>query len=177
MLCCYAYEILAGEQCPSTEVLLCRAWQKHCLETGMEDQMHPVIRRTKNGKPFFSQIPVFLSVSHSGRWWVCVFSDARVGVDIQEMKAMNWEHISRRYFTPAEQIYCTQEGKTGFFRIWTRKEAIVKLRDSTLGKCLSTVNTLKQQNLHYVEVKMDPAYCCTIATASERKPLCVRRIR
>lgn len=177
MLCCYAYEIPVEGHRPSTDVLLCLAWQQHCRETGTVSRMHPVIRRTDNGKPFFPQIPVFLSVSHSGQWWICVFSDRLVGVDIQKMTAMNWERISRRYFTPAEQIYCNREGKTGFFRIWTRKEAIVKLRDSTLGKCLSTVNTLEQQGLHYMEVELDPSYCCTIATSSERKPLCVRFIR
>ncbi|QHI71238.1 4'-phosphopantetheinyl transferase family protein [Aminipila terrae] len=85
-----------------------------------------VIKREKYGKPYFENIPVQFSISHSGQIWVCLMADFNVGIDIQFYKNLKYEKIAERFFTENEIEYIHQKGIDGFFQVWTRKEAYVK---------------------------------------------------
>lgn len=97
--------------------------------------------RGKKGKPFFLHHPeLFLSISHSGPYWVCALSGERIGVDIQERTRKRGEsqkaaeerlvRMADRHFQPEESDY-VQNGRAGtayqrFFEIWAAKESYVK---------------------------------------------------
>ncbi|QAT42597.1 4'-phosphopantetheinyl transferase family protein [Aminipila luticellarii] len=85
-----------------------------------------VIRRGKQGKPYFENVPVNFSVSHSGSLWVCLVAVFPVGVDIQLCKELPYEKLAKRFFTEEEAAYVQQKGAEAFFQVWTRKEAYVK---------------------------------------------------
>ncbi|MEI3518688.1 MAG: hypothetical protein V8R14_04530 [Clostridia bacterium] len=69
-------------------------------EKGINDV---VIMRTEKGKPYIDEsFGISLSVSHSGRYFVCLVGDAPVGVDVQEENRANIDAVSRRYFTEEE---------------------------------------------------------------------------
>lgn len=85
------------------------------------------IIREEKGKPYFSNIPIEFSLSHSGILWMCMFADMPCGLDVQEVKECAYEKIADRYYTTREQHYVKLWGLKGFFDIWVRKEA--------LGKC------------------------------------------
>ena len=85
------------------------------------------IQRTDRGKPFFVDIPVEFSLSHSGVMWMCMFSDTPCGLDLQEAEAdRDWEAIAKRRYTAEEQHYVDLWGVEGFYEIWVRKEAFGK---------------------------------------------------
>ena len=64
----------------------------------------------ENGKPSFKEYPDFqFNLSHSGDYVVGVFSDEKVGIDIQEMRTKE-RTIARRFFTRAEQVQIEQAG-------------------------------------------------------------------
>lgn len=86
----------------------------------------PVIKRGKHGKPFFENVPVSFSISHSGEIWVCLMADSNVGVDIQLCKNVKYEKISERFFTKNEVEFIKKQGIKSFFEVWTKKEAFVK---------------------------------------------------
>ena len=44
------------------------------------------IIRNRGKKPRFDNEGVYFSVSHSGKYWICAFSDMPIGVDIQQHK-------------------------------------------------------------------------------------------
>ena len=65
-------------------------------EKGISDA---VIMRTEKGKPYIDEsFGISFSVSHSGRYFVCLVGDAPVGVDVQEETRANIDAVSRRYF-------------------------------------------------------------------------------
>ena len=72
---------------------------------------------------------VYVSVSHSGPWAVCVTADAPVGVDVEVVRSAQ-EKFMRRVCSEQEMAYI-RPGDDGdcqrFWEIWTAKEALFKL--------------------------------------------------
>ncbi len=105
------------------------------------------IERTKAGKPYVSgeimvgeKLP-FVSVSHTGNQWFGAASWYPVGIDVEQVKSLDFAKLAGRFYSASEKEYCDKAGLSGFFRIWCRKEALVKIKGSTLGKGLSGFET------------------------------------
>ncbi|MBR4411094.1 MAG: 4'-phosphopantetheinyl transferase superfamily protein [Firmicutes bacterium] len=91
------------------------------------------IQRTEKGKPFIvyadsgkAVSDVHVSVSHSGGYWACVVSDRVCGLDLQEMRPAAAERLADRFFTLQEGRYIKEAGLSGFYELWTRREALAK---------------------------------------------------
>lgn len=115
---------------PSSEELLRRSLFEYNEDNNLgysRDSLNKerIIKNSK-GKPFFSDLKIKFSISHSGNLWICVFSDENVGIDIQEIKNINTKKIAKRYFSEEEYLYIDKNGLNSFFQIWTMKEAFVK---------------------------------------------------
>ncbi len=103
--------------------LLEKAWIEF-----MPGEKMPPVKKNKKGKPYFRGGSRHLSISHTGNFWACVFSDGLVGLDIQELKpAIPIEKIARRFFTPKETDLIIEKGEEAFYALWTRREAVGKL--------------------------------------------------
>lgn len=91
------------------------------------------IIRPKMGKPRFDGCEgLSFSVSHSGGLTCCAVSRDEVGFDIQQtLPDYRFADIARRFFSDAEHETVTsvgcEEQIQRFYRIWTAKEAYVKL--------------------------------------------------
>lgn len=101
----------------------------------------PIVR-TEAGQPRLSNgLPYRFSLSHSGRYAVCVLSDSAVGVDIQEHRSINVPELAERFFTAAEASWVrsapTEERDTRFLRLWTAKESVLKAEGLGLSGGLS----------------------------------------
>lgn len=81
---------------------------------------------TEKGKPCFKNGGIFFSISHSGEYWVCVFHDDPVGVDIQEVRKINAPAVSKRFFNRREALWLEANNYNDFFNVWTAKESYVK---------------------------------------------------
>ncbi len=85
----------------------------------------------KNGKPTFARFPSFhFSLSHAGKYAVCVTAATGVGCDV-EMIAPPREAVCRRLFTPEERGYVysfasPEERAKAFTRVWTLRESFGK---------------------------------------------------
>lgn len=81
------------------------------------------------GKPSVEKDGMYVSVSHSGPWAVCVTADAPVGVDVEVVRSAQ-EKFMRRVCSEQEMAYI-RSGDDGdcqrFWEIWTAKEALFKL--------------------------------------------------
>ena len=90
------------------------------------------ITTDKNGKPHFKNCEyLHFSLSHSGKMALCALSDKEIGADIQLMGDFN-EKICKKYFSHSEAQYVfsastKEEKEKRFFRIWSLKEAYVKM--------------------------------------------------
>jgi 4'-phosphopantetheinyl transferase len=69
-----------------------------------------------------------VSLSHSGGWVACAVSYVGpVGIDIEvHCLSRNFSEIAAAAFGPAETRRVAAHGASGFYRIWTLKEAMAK---------------------------------------------------
>ena len=129
------------EEKAAREALLKKAAAEHSKTTADFGR----ILRTPQGKPYFPEAPeLHFSVSHSGAYWACAFSDAPVGLDIQMHQHNSYERLANRFFHPEEAAYLAAKAFSpeAFFRIWTAKESYLKRTGEGLPGGLSTFSVL-----------------------------------
>lgn len=94
------------------------------------------IVRSERGKPSFAELPALcFNLSHSGEVVVAAFSDRPVGIDVERVVKRDFHAVAAGCFSPAEQkkIACSKAPLQEFYRLWTRRESIVKRRGEGLG--------------------------------------------
>lgn len=161
-----------------TEELILKAIEQFAVETGASyENMSREIYRTEKGKPYFNEIPVEISVSHTEDMWVCLINEGKypVGVDIQKIKGLNHERVAGRYFTDDEKSYMQANGDSAFFKIWTHKEAYAKFTGRGLTKELKEISTLNNSEVEFVDFDLKAGItgsCCV----KEKEELCIRMI-
>jgi 4'-phosphopantetheinyl transferase len=106
------------------------------------------LTRLANGKPIVTssagRAPLHFSLSHSGdQVLYAVTRTAEVGADVQRFRTdVDWRGLASRFFAPAEAIRLHSaeraSGRPGFYRLWTRKEAMAKADGRSLFWWLST---------------------------------------
>jgi 4'-phosphopantetheinyl transferase len=84
-----------------------------------------------NKKPFIKNtngVPVCYNVSHSGDWIVIAVAAAEIGVDTELINhTFEFKDIIAEYFNPGEINYINSEQSCErLFKLWTRKEALIK---------------------------------------------------
>lgn len=89
------------------------------------------IEFNKNGKPNITGVPYY-SISHSENTWAIIFSDAPCGLDIQYNKKAKLEKIAVKLYQEDEQESANKLGIDEFFRIWSRREALIKAAGSSV---------------------------------------------
>lgn len=94
------------------------------------------ISENEYGKPELSGENVYFNISHSNGAVVCAVSDKPVGVDIEYIKEMR-PGIINRCFTDNEKkaILSSRD----FYRLWTLKEAYVKMLGLGISHTLSLI--------------------------------------
>ena len=88
------------------------------------------IQRDRFGKPSFSCGGVQFSISHACGLSVAAVSQSDVGVDIECIDpGREMERIAKRFFSEREQdqLSAANDRVREFYRIWTAKEAMMKL--------------------------------------------------
>ena len=102
------------------------------------------------GKPY-ANVPFFFNVSHSGDFVLCAVSDVPIGADVEHIKPFRAGMVAR-YFTEIEAAYVwgnspAPDGNATdpaicarFYRVWTAKEAYVKMTGTGISTDLSAVS-------------------------------------
>lgn len=87
------------------------------------------------GKPEIDGCDPF-SISHSGNMWAVMFDSDECGLDIQNHKRINLMNIAERWYHKDEISYLKsldeEELLVAFYKIWTRREALVKAVGKTI---------------------------------------------
>lgn len=128
------------------------------LGFSLEAMEHEVINRTQNGKPYFNQIPLEFSISHSGNIWVCAMGSIRMGIDIQVKKKAKTLEIANRFFSKEESDFVSKYGDAAFFQIWSMKEAFVKYTGKGISSGLDSFSVVADGKI--VDVMEHPTKCC-----------------
>lgn len=112
------------------------------------------IGRTPNNKPVLlspAERQLHFNISHSGRWLAVALAQKAIGIDIEKIQQPFSLHaVMQDYFSSAERDFVTQSQNplSSFFKIWTRKEALIKAMDHAIDedirhlRCLNGINTV-----------------------------------
>lgn len=121
----------------------------------------PEIRFGEQGKPGFDERhTLWFNLSHSGDDIALLLSDeGEVGCDIETLRPRpQWQQLANATFTGNEHIEIEREAEeqrlTAFWRIWTRKEAMVKQRGGSAWQIVSYDSTAPL-NQHLSDLQQD----------------------
>ena len=110
----------------------------------IKEQLNCEVFYSERGKPYTKKFPI--SISHSGEFVLVGIHNGDIGVDIEVIKSFD-KRIITRYFTRNEQEYI--KTPADFFKIWTVKEAYLKLTGEGL-KGIKKLNVIKNGEI-YIE--------------------------
>ncbi|MFI7812064.1 4'-phosphopantetheinyl transferase AcpT [Citrobacter werkmanii] len=122
----------------------------------------PDIVYGEQGKPAFpADTPLWFNLSHSGDDIVLLLSDeGEVGCDIEVVRPRdNWQTLANTVFSLGEHAEVEAERPeqqlAAFWRIWTRKEAIVKQRGGSAWQIVSVDSTALTSSLSVSQCQID----------------------
>lgn len=128
----------------------------------------PTFLYNEHGAPFLADGPYF-SISHCKQGIAVVVSDSPVGIDIEGIRQVD-EGLVRKTMNIEEQaqIQASAAPDREFIRLWTRKEAYVKLQGTGIISDMHAilVNTKRVEWQEHCNI--EKGYICTIAIKNER---------
>ncbi len=116
-----------------------------------------------HGKPYLSHHPnVFFNLSHCREAVACVVGTSEVGIDV-ERRGRYKENVARKVLSheEMEQVLRATDPDLAFTRMWTIKEAIVKLTGE--GVSMDMRNVVSSHPEITLEVEEKERYVCSVA--------------
>ena len=114
--------------------------------------------RSPKGKPLITGVTnnqIHVSVSHCLDTFACIISDFNCGLDIQNPRDINYLKIAERFYDALEIKYVKKNGKEGFYKLWTRKEAYAKYIGTGIIEVLRGTDVLHRDDVTFDEGKLD----------------------
>ncbi|MBK5253705.1 MAG: hypothetical protein JJE03_04525 [Peptostreptococcaceae bacterium] len=168
----YFYEGFTGKSSESRSLLLDALSDYSGKEFKDED-----IYIKASGKPYVKYDEIEFSVSHSKQLWMVAIGKNPVGADIQVFKKCNTESISKKLYSKNEIDYINLWGDFGFFKLWSRREALVKSQEKSvfekMPKLVDNENELldeiKISDKTYVikDIEISDDIACSICTLED----------
>lgn len=151
-------------QCAEAYLLLCRM-----LDERVGEGTLPRFAYGENGKPFLPDFPdVHFNLSHCPRAVMCAVADIPVGCDVEVVPTEIDEQLLRFCLSLDEQrrVLRASSPTVEFVRLWTRKEALLKLHGVGLIDDLpSLLSSPLARNVHFDTTVCD-GYVYTTAVVS-----------
>lgn len=110
---------------------------------------NPIFEYNEHGKPAIVGHPeIFFNLSHCKEAAVCAISDRPIGVDVESVRAFK-DSLVRYTMNDAEirQIETAEDQAVAFIKLWTMKEAALKLEGMGISKDMK--EALCQENLSF----------------------------
>ena len=159
------YRHFQGQRdCTLSYLLLCQALEE---EYGITDK--PTFIVGEHGKPSLQEHPhIHFNLSHCANAIACAVGDVPIGIDVESTERKVSDALMRHTMSPQEQEKIAGD-PIRFFRFWTQKEALVKLRGTGFQDNLHDL--LLPQNTadiaFHTEEHADKGYVLSIATFKE----------
>ena len=137
---------------------------------GLPEDADLTVVRTEKGKPYFLHLAdrLYVSVTHSGDYWMCMFSSCPVGIDLQN---------------PEETAFLSGREKDVFFSLWTAKESYVKYTGKGIAGQLDTFSVIEngeiKKEIEGIPLRFlaeFPQYTCCVCGGAEG-PIRIIRIQ
>lgn len=101
---------------------------------------------TTHKKPYLQDASLQFNLSHSATLALIAFTlDHAIGIDVEKMENDDKQALAARFFSPSENSALSHlaenEKIPGFYRLWSRKEALIKACGKGLSIPLSSFST------------------------------------
>lgn len=147
-------------ECALSYLLLCRALRERDIE------VQPTFDYGENGKPRLLELPdVHFNLSHCKTAVVCTVSEEPVGVDVETLGRYS-ERLARYTMNEKElaEIARSSDHDLAFTRLWTMKEATMKLTGEGISTNVRDVLAAHSYNIIYrSRVNVERGYVVTEA--------------
>lgn len=143
----------------------------------------PRLVSTRAGDGAGDAPPFFFNLSHSGGFALCAVGQlGEIGVDIERIRPLSYPGaLARDHLSPEERRlrsdWETSAARPEFFRIWARKESILKAAGLGLSRPLGRVDTIRGEldGRSWWLMDLFPGEGFTGAVACSRRPKAVRQ--
>lgn len=108
---------------------------------------NPKILKTEKGKPYLEgNANIHFNISHTKGAVAIAFSDNEIGIDIEHIRKTNTK-IANRFFCEGEAAFLenVKDKNAEFLKMWTRKEAYIKMLGHGISSGLNSFNTLNEK--------------------------------
>lgn len=138
---------------------------------GAEDQAP--FEYGEKGKPYFTESPLFFSMSHSRCAVGAAVSYSEVGFDITDSRSIR-EELAERICSPAELsgFLCSENKQRFLRRLWCKKESLVKRTGEGFSKGFTDIDTTKELFFVYDTEK----YCMSVNWEKGEKTVEIKEI-
>ena len=153
----YKFE-LGQRTCAAAYLLLCQGLQQ---EYGISEQ--PLFAFGEHGKPSIVGHPeIHFNLSHCREAALCAISDRPVGVDVESVRSFNASLVEYTMNEQeVQQIRQAADPAREFTRLWTMKEALMKLTGEGISNHMKDVLNRSDVTFQTV-VSPDRSYVYTI---------------
>ncbi len=116
-----------------------------------------------HGKPYIEGNPIYFSISHCKGLVMAAVGDAEIGADCELIRPHDLRVLERVANENEKQRIMSSSDKTGeFFRLWTMKEAYVKMLGIGIGYPLKSLDTSKEDIINADGEKEYSPFCCVV---------------
>lgn len=124
-----------------------------------------IFEKNKYGKPYIRDFQELnFNISYSGDFVVCAIDKKPIGIDIEEIKSIEYEKIAKNFFASSEFDYVTKidpdDCLCKFYEMWTLKESYIKCCRKGLSISLNSFSIEKDEfgNIKVVSGHKDNIY-------------------
>ena len=121
----------------------------------------------EHDKPYVSAGSVYFSISHSGDIVAIAVDRTEVGCDVEAVPSDDRLKIADRFYHENERAYVDSavDKNTAFCRIWTRKEAYLKMTGEGISSDLTAFDTVSLPLSDQLFTVDADGYCLSVCSA------------
>lgn len=155
---------------------LCSAYAflllRYALKKDLDISDIPEFIYNEYGKPFLKEYPgIYFNMSHAKQLAACAISDSPVGVDIQDVRRLNFD-IAHKFLTERElesiSSFKDDDLNDELCRLWCIKESIGKCKGKGFGEGFTGISAEEFINSGYVRFTKKKDYYISVCTTDRR---------
>lgn len=153
-------------ECAFSYLLLCDALRERGI---LEPPTFIYGKEGQDGKPSLAEHPnLFFNLSHCKHAVACALADHPVGIDIEAMGRYS-ERLAKYTMNEEEcaEIEEAEDKDVAFTRLWTMKEATMKLTGEGIGTNVREVLKHSSNIIYKTQVNLEKGYVVTLATFAQ----------
>lgn len=153
-------------ECAFSYLLLCDALRERGI---LEPPTFIYGKEGQDGKPSLAEHPnLFFNLSHCKHAVACALADHPVGIDIEAMGRYS-ERLAKYTMNEEEcaEIEAAENKDVAFTRLWTMKEATMKLTGEGIGTNVREVLKHSSNIIYKTQVNLEKGYVVTLATFAQ----------